>query len=112
MFTVGISTVGTNGASVFECCVVCAQSLLREREATLNIDQKAEERYLMLPELGRALQALRKALPGACVPQPSGWGSVTVSNKIRVTQSVYMICVSLLRGVVYACEGCMYITSV
>jgi len=42
--------------------------LLREREATLNVDEKAEERYLMLPELGRVLQALREALPGVCTP--------------------------------------------
>jgi len=66
---------------VFECCVVCAQSLLREREATLNVDQKAEERYLMLPELGRVLQALREALPGECVPQPSGLGSCDCTDQ-------------------------------
>ena len=60
---------------MFECCVVCTQSLLREREATLSVDEKVEERYLMLSELGRVLQALREALPGACVPQPSGLGS-------------------------------------
>jgi len=68
---------------VFECCVVCAQSLLREREATLSVDEKAEERYLLLSELGRVLQALREALPGECVPQPQGWDHVTVQNKFK-----------------------------
>ena len=68
---------------MFECCVVCTQSLLREREATLSVDEKVEERYLMLSELGRVLQALREALPGACVPQPQGWDHVTVQIKIK-----------------------------
>jgi len=57
--------------------------LLRERGATLNVDKKAEERYLMLSELGRVLQALREALPGECVPQPQGEDRVAVQIKIK-----------------------------
>ena len=52
--------------NVFICCLI----LLRDWQATLNIhsDGTAEEHYLMLPELGRVLQALRGILPGGCVP--------------------------------------------
>ena len=41
--------------------------LLRNRETTLKVlkDEKAEEHYLMLSELGRVLQELRGDLPGA-----------------------------------------------
>ena len=54
------------GLNVFIFCLY----LLRDRQATLNIhsDRAAEEYYLMLPELGRVLQALRGTLPGGCVP--------------------------------------------
>ena len=34
---------------------------------TVLQDERAEERYLMLPELGRVLQELRRALPGVLV---------------------------------------------
>ena len=34
---------------------------------TILRDERAEERYLMLPELGRVLQELRRTLPGMCV---------------------------------------------
>jgi len=47
------------------CVAYCLYNLilLRDGEATLNIlrDKTAEERYLMLPELGRVLQELRRA---------------------------------------------------
>ena len=47
-------------------------ALLRDREATLIIhrDEKAEEHYLSLSELGRVLQELRRS--GGYVPQPQG----------------------------------------
>ena len=47
-------------------CVSMCCFLPREREATLIIlrDENVEERYLMLPELGRLLQALTGTLPG------------------------------------------------
>ena len=38
----------------------------RERTLTILWDERAEERYLMLPDLGRVLQGLRMALPGMC----------------------------------------------
>jgi len=54
---------------------------------TILRDETVDKHYLMLSELGRVLQALREALPGACVPQPQGWDHVTVQSKIRVTLS-------------------------
>lgn len=33
---------------------------------TILWDERAEERYLMLPDLGKVLQGLRRALPGMC----------------------------------------------
>jgi len=44
--------------------------LLRDQETTLTIlrEQTAEERYLTLPELGRVLQELGRALPGGFMP--------------------------------------------
>jgi len=60
---------------------------LRDRRATLNIhsDRTTEEHYLMLPELGRVLQALRGTLPGGCIP---GWGTSDCKLMMRLVNGV------------------------
>ena len=48
---------------------VCSISAFRDEDTTLTIlwDEDAKRQYLMLPELGKVLQKLRRALPGTCV---------------------------------------------
>ena len=48
---------------------VCYFSVFRDEDTTLTILQgeNAEGQYLTLPELGKVLQELRRALPGMCV---------------------------------------------
>lgn len=47
---------------------VCYFSVFRDEDTTLTIHQgeNAEGQYLTLPELGKMLQELRRALPGMC----------------------------------------------
>ena len=53
--------------SVDSCeCVTCFIGYSGVTTLTILRDERAEEWYLMLPELGRVLQELRKALPGVC----------------------------------------------
>ena len=56
-----------------DCEGIPSMISLRVGDMTLTIcrDEKVAEQYLMLPELGRVLQELRRALPGKLLAHES-----------------------------------------